>query len=313
MYFWYAFVAVSSLLENLAGVPFTKQWTIRVSRAPKVEISPDAPWAVPEPIPQIPDIRHQSDIQPSNSKGPSVFSDEIAYRGHELTPSNHSGRSADFNTVYPSRYSALPQQPFGHGEVLSRLRKGYNTFGKIVMDPTVGWSAANDAFYVIISVRGVSNPHAFLRVLSKILSIGVYTVGTAMFASSTLATILVAVVVASLVIVAGVFGRVTAMCKLIPLIARCLLKANTGIGMASELMKNRPILHKVAKGERDAEQYIEAMLRKPGMVFEVVGHVITEGRVIKRYRRPLRWSKVLGVLADPYDITRLATPGYSKV
>lgn len=214
MYFWYGFVALSSLLENLAGVPFTRQWTIRVSRAPKVEISPDAPWVIPEPAPQIPEIRHQTDdTHPSNSKGPSAFSDEIAYHGHQLTPSNQSSRSADFNTVYPSRYSAIPQQAFGQGEILRRLEKGYNTFGKIVMDQNVGWSAGNNAFYVIISVRGVSNPHAFLRVFSKILSIGVYTVGTAMFASSTLATILVAVVVASLVIIAGVFGRVTAMCK----------------------------------------------------------------------------------------------------
>lgn len=158
-------------------------------------------------------MRHQSDIQPSTSKGASAFSDEIAYHGHQLTPSNHSGHSGDVATFYPSRYSAVPQQPFGRGEILTRLEKGYNTFGKILIEPNKPWSAANNAFYVIISVRGVSNPHAFLRVFSKILSIGVYTVGTAMFASSTLATILVAVVVASLVIIAGVFGRVTAMCK----------------------------------------------------------------------------------------------------
>lgn len=95
---------------------------------------------------------------------------------------------------------------------------------------------------------------------------------------------------------------------------RLRLEADAGVGMASELMKNRPILHKVAKDPNDAERYIEAMLRKPGMVFEVLGHVITDGRCIKKYRRPLRWSKILGVLADPYDITKLATPGYySKV
>lgn len=83
--------------------------------------------------------------------------------------------------------------------------------------------------------------------------------------------------------------------------------------MASELMKGRPILHKVAKNRKEAELYIEAILRKPDMVFEVLGHVINDGRIIKRYRKPLRWSSILGVLADPYDITKLATAGYSKV
>src|SRR5271163_4723006 len=43
MYFWVFFVAASSLIENYAGVPFSKQWTIRVSRAPRVRISDDAP------------------------------------------------------------------------------------------------------------------------------------------------------------------------------------------------------------------------------------------------------------------------------
>ena len=83
--------------------------------------------------------------------------------------------------------------------------------------------------------------------------------------------------------------------------------------MASELMKNKPILFKVAKNEADAEHYIEHMLRKPGMVFEILGHVIIDGRCVKRYSKAVRWSKFLGVLASPYDITKLATPGYSKV
>lgn len=195
MFFWYGCVAFASLLENFAGVPFTRQWKLRVSRAPKVEISPDAPWSIPEI-----EMRHRTDIQPSSSKGPSTSSEEVAFHPQQLTPRG-------------SQYSAVSQQLFGRGEILRNLEKGYNTFGRVLIKPDQPWSAANNAFYVIISVRGITTPHAFLRVLSKLVSIGAYTAGTGIFASSTLATIPVAVVVACLVLIAGVFGRVVAMCE----------------------------------------------------------------------------------------------------
>lgn len=106
-----------------------------------------------------------------------------------LDPSVESSRSAGFElSAEPprfasfglSRYSTLAEQAqhFNRGEILNRLERGYNTHGRVVMDMNKPWSAANNAFYVIISVRGVSHPHAILRVLSKFLSIGVYTVGT---------------------------------------------------------------------------------------------------------------------------------------
>jgi hypothetical protein len=172
--------------------------------------------------------------------------------------------------------------------------RGYNTFGRVVMDHTEPWAAQNNPFYVIISIRGISNSHATLRVFSKFLSIGVFTVGTAMFASSTLITILVATVVSALVLIAGVFGRVTAM------------------WMASEIMQNKPVIHRVVQHRYEAEQFIDAMLRKPNCLFEILGHLIVDGRCVKRYRRHLRWSKMLGVLAAPYDLMRLAMPHISK-
>jgi hypothetical protein len=49
MFFWFGIVAMSSLMENLAGVPFSRQWTIRVSRAPRIEIDEGAPWAIEPP------------------------------------------------------------------------------------------------------------------------------------------------------------------------------------------------------------------------------------------------------------------------
>jgi hypothetical protein len=292
MWSWYVCVAISSIIDSIAGVPFTKQWTVRVSRAPKIEVSDDAPWVIPDP-------EHPAATTPRRTsyKNPSVSEDPVleTSEGFELQPNRHTSNfGGSFNGYSNPRYTSVSQQyrqPFiPRGSIIEGLQKGYNTTGRIVLQSNKGWSAANDAFYVIIGVRGVSNAHAILRIFSKVLSIGVYTVGTAMFASSTLTTILVAVVVASMVISSGVFGRVTAM------------------WMTSELMRDRPLLNALAKDNREAEMYIEAMLRQPDMVFEILDHVIIDGRCVKRLNW-FRWSKVFGVMAPPFDITKLVVPG----
>lgn len=280
-------MVISSLLENVAGVPFTRQWTVRVSRAPKVRISDDAPWVIPEhPLQPQPEAQTNSSKQAGQSTQRTI--DDA-----QLTPSNRS--TSDFAGIPHGspRYTAIPQST-RECEVLSGLVKGYNTVGRVVMDLNEPWSAQSNPFYVIVSIKGVESAHAALRVFSKLLSIGVFTVGTAMFASTTLTTIMIAVVVAALTITAGVFGRVTAMF------------------MASAIMLNKPVIHRVVTNPYEAEQFIEAMLRKPTVVFEILGHVIVDGRCVKRYGSHLRWSKILGVLASPYDLSKLAMPSSSK-
>lgn len=161
------------------------------------------------------------------------------------------------------------------------------------MDQEAPWSSAADAFYVLLSVQGVSSAHAFLRVFSKLISIGAFAVGTALFASSTLVTIIVALITATLILCAGIFGRVTAMY------------------MASEMMRNEPVLHRVVRSRAEAAKYLEAIFRQPDLACEVLGHVIIQGRCFKRLTRRLRRSHLLGVLAKPYNLTRLATNGNS--
>jgi len=228
MFFWYVFVAISSLLDNVAGVPFTRQFTIRVSRVPTVRISDDAPWVIPEPVPEpppkSPDLTAQGPLSPNlktaGNKAPAS-QDDITVMTRQLTASNVSTTDASgFNTPKSHRYTAISQYP-RQTEILGGLKRGYNTVGRVVMDHNEPWAAQNNPFYVIISIRGIDNNHAALRVFSKFLSIGVFTVGTGMFASTAFVTILVAVIVSSLILVAGVFGRVTAM------------------WMASELMQNK--------------------------------------------------------------------------
>ena len=82
--------------------------------------------------------------------------------------------------------------------------------------------------------------------------------------------------------------------------------------MASEMMKTKPVLHKVVKDKRQAAEYINHVLAIPGLTFETMGHVIVDGKCVARFNHWLRWSTYVGVLAPPYDITRLARIKYNK-
>lgn len=222
---------MSSLFENLAGVPFTRQWSIRVWRAPRVKFFAGAPLVIKRPDAiraqqmrvqkeasefREPEMRIRAvNASLTNSKDLPTWSDEaeVAYHDDKLAQTHKPGEGhtdgdanlADFDE------SRVFSDQIG---ILDRLEKGCNTFSKFFLDPNRPyWSASHSSFYVIVSVRGVSNPHGALRLLSKIFSIVVYIVGTAMFASSTLATVPVAIVVASLVVIAAVFSRIIAMCK----------------------------------------------------------------------------------------------------
>ncbi|KAL8757771.1 MAG: hypothetical protein Q9199_001983 [Rusavskia elegans] len=251
MWLWYLTLAASSILENYAGVPFTDQWTLRVSRAPRTEES-------------------LSDEIPGSSKsGPTVqVLEEIP-----LVRRTASGRST---------------------EILDVLRAGFNCQGQVIRDGNEPWSSSRVPFYVIISVEGISRSHATLRVFSKAITIGVYVTGTAIFASTQLLYMSVAVTVLCLVLSAGIFGRVIAMY------------------MASEMMKTKPVLHRVVKSRGLAAEYIDRILNIDGLAVEVMGHVILNGRCIERYNQIFRLSNWFGLLAGPYDINRLTIVTQAK-
>jgi hypothetical protein len=153
-----------------------------------------------------------------------------------------------------------------NADVLTRLERGYSTKGAICMNMNKPWSQADDAFYVLLSVKGISLGHATLRVVSKIASICVFALGTGLFASATLITILEALVTAAMILCAGIFGRVTAM------------------WMASTMMANRPVLHRVVQNRKEAEECLEAIFRQPEIACEVKGHIILQGRCVKKIR-----------------------------
>lgn len=179
-------------------------------------------------------------------------------------------------------------QTTGECLVLNRLKKGYNTVGRVIMDPKNPWSASKYPFYVIISREGVLGQHTAFRLISKLVSVGAFTFSTALFASSALVTILVATVVMVLVLVAGIFGRVTAM------------------WISAIIMRDRPVLHRVVKDEKEASVFMEVVLAQEDIICEVLGHVVINGRCVGRYGI-FRWSTFFGVLAPPYDVTKIAT------
>ena len=262
MFIWYLLVAISSILENYTGVPFSHQWTLRVSRAPKIRISKDAPLVRCTPVfRQVEDT--SSDTVPSNSTStPTVQVVEEA----PLVRRTATGRST---------------------EILDKLQEGLNCQGQITRDENEPWSSFRVPFYVIISLEGISHMHAALRVFSKAMTIGVFVTGTAIFASAQLIYLAMAIAVLCLVLAAGVFGRVIAM------------------WMASEMMKTKPVLHRVVKSRGLANEYVDRILAIDGLVVEVMGHVIVNGRCIHRYSWISAKSSWLGLLAGPYNIGKL--------
>lgn len=264
MLFWYSMVAISSILENIAGVPFTHQWTLRVSRAPKLRISDDAPSVrfLEKPV-------SRTAFPPRLSLSTSPPSYPAAQNDEE-----------DFSFTKPLERRST--------DVLDALEVGLNCKGQVIMDSNEPWSASRVPFYVIISMEGISSSHAGLRVFSKAFSVACFAAGTLIFASAQFVTISVSLTVIFVVLSAGVFGRVVAM------------------WMASEMIRARPILHRVVKSRAEAAAYVDHVMALDGLTVEVLGHVIVNGRCIKRYNKWLRLATWFGILAEPYDVTKLA-------
>lgn len=265
MWLWYVTVATSSIIENIAGVPFTHPWTLRVSRAPRVRISEDAPLVRrPQGTALFRQTdEHLSSMAPGGSKATTTIQ---VFEEVPLVHRTVSGRST---------------------EILDALEAGYNCKGQVIRDSNEPWSSSRVPFNVIISLEGISGSQAALRVFSKAFAVGVFVTGTAIFASTQLMEMSVAIAVLCLVLGAGVFGRVIAM------------------WMASEMMKTKPVLHRVVKSRGLAAEHIDQILSIDGLVVEIMGHVIVNGRCIHRYNPWFRWSNWLGLLAGPYNIGKL--------
>ena len=81
---------------------------------------------------------------------------------------------------------------------------------------------------------------------------GVFAAGTALFVGASFITITVALTVLGV----GVFGRVIAM------------------WIAWEMIKTKPVLHRVVRNRGMAAEYVEGILVIDGLVVEIMGHMV---------------------------------------
>lgn len=148
---------------------------------------------------------------------------------------------------------------------------------------------SRNSVMIMVSVVGQNKRDNIGRLLSKTVSVAVFVTGTAVFASVTLLSLVMAIVVLTLTLAAGVFGRAI---------------AGWIIGRVSG---TEPIIHIISDNEQEAYQAITEILclkSHDGTHFqvEINGHIFVDERRVAS-RSPLKVA-MLGVLAEPYDVTK---------
>ncbi|KAI0520940.1 hypothetical protein F5B22DRAFT_598928 [Xylaria bambusicola] len=226
MWFWYFLVTVVAIFDNLVAAPFTKSWTVRISRSPT-----------------------------------GIILDETAPKIYN-------------NPQYPNALAFIKAGPVMN----QRVRIAANT----------GASYPRTCFYAVISVKRISTVHAIAQVVAKLSSVAVFAFGTALFASATLVSISIALMVLSVILAAGVGGRVLAMWV-----------------VATISSQNRPIIHKMVRSEEEAARYFQA-LAEIDVQMEISGHVIVNGTIVKSRHVWFSPETYIGLLAKPFDVVSMA-------
>lgn len=146
---------------------------------------------------------------------------------------------------------------------------------------------------IMVSVVGERRFGSFWRVLSKSTSIAVFGTGTAMFASVTLLSLPIAVLVLTLNLLARFFGRAIAG------------------WIVSRVSETEPMIHVISNTRQEAYRAVSEILSlklDDGIPFQIEVHgniFINQRRVAKRSSWLVR---ILGVIAEPYDLRRANNP-----
>jgi hypothetical protein len=225
-----------------------------------------------------------------SAEAPQVCRTDFNDQSFELSNMSQTS-SPDLNSIDSTVVtSSLLPPPTLQSSVIDKLKRGYANTGRVILVNSTPEPVSKDAVYVIISQEGTTLITTVLRLLAKTMSVAAFTMSTALFASSTLVTIQPAVIVMTTILASGIFGRVTAM------------------WISAVIMRDRPVLHRVVKSEDEASMFMEAVLKKQGLICEVMGHVIVNGRCVGRYAK-VNWSLVFGVLTKPFDVAKTAVRG----
>ena len=174
-------------------------------------------------------------------------------------------------------------------DMLGVLKSGFNTKSKVTISRTEPYTVPRVCFYAVTSKQGISSTHAALRVISKWSSVAVFAFGTTLFASAQLMSISVVLMVLVLVLSAGVLGRVVAM------------------WIASQIHRdNQPVLHAVVRERSEAAEFVQRIMDPRGLVIEISGHIVIDGKCVHRRSEWLNWARYFGLLAAPFDVSKIA-------
>lgn len=212
--------------------------------------------------------------------------------------------------------SDIPYDAIIHNgdSIITKLEKPYKSVthvlrqlgslraGTVILRGSQQYTRPRNAVLIMVSVVKDSDAlvGALLRLFSKCASIATFVTGTAFFASVQLLAGPVAVMTLTLVLAAGVFSR-----------------AITG-WIVQGVNKTEPMLHVIVNSTQEAQHVIARILSLDEGVqvcedevrkiqVEIGGHVFVQQRRVAK-RTPW-YLRVFGVLAEPFDLRKVATWG----
>ncbi|KAH7312528.1 hypothetical protein B0I35DRAFT_437225 [Stachybotrys elegans] len=182
------------------------------------------------------------------------------------------------------------------GQVLSQL--GTVKAGTVRITDSVIHTSPRNAILVMVSVirESIGWKRSVLRIFIKCCSLGVFVMGTALFASAQLLSMLMAVMGLTILLAAVVFSRAIA----------------TLIIAAVDLYE--PMVHVMVNSESEANQVIAKIMmltsrddsdrrQTRDIQVEIDGHVFANCRRVAT--RSKWYMTVLGIMGSPYDLAKV--------
>ena len=163
---------------------------------------------------------------------------------------------------------------------------------KVFNHGSSGFTAARCSVTVLVSVIGKTPKTSFLRLFSKAASITVFVCGTAIFAAVTLLSLEAAVMILTLLLCGGIFGRALAG------------------GMVSVMSNDEPLIHAIVPAEHECE-VVSAILREkafhPDQDFqiEINGNIFVGQQRITRRRWGPWYVRFWGVKSKPFNLVQV--------
>ena len=170
---------------------------------------------------------------------------------------------------------------------LSTLRQG-----EVHNNGSWGSTDSRCSVTVLVSVVDKNWKTSFYRLFSKAASISVFVTGTAIFASVVLLSLEAVVMILTLLLCGGIFGRALAS------------------GIVSIISSDEPLLHAITPPEHEA-LIVSGLLQENAfgskdVQIEVEGNIFVNQRRVARRKFGWLYISFWGVLAKPYDLLKAA-------